>query len=245
MLARASDDQGRVLMTVSQLCRRTGFGRAKMLEATQALVRAGLLGRHVSLYWWELERVHELAQQVRAADVATELPEQTGDEKPNSRCLFQGRVPARSARLYWLDAYREQRATSKRYRGSVLARPQEPKPEKWPLFFSFGEELARKGATSHPFVAEVVCSKFFLRDDPRLVAEGHPLCFMPGTFGALEPEVISELRRKARSQSVDEGPPPSQLRELDRAARELTIAGSRDLFEGVARRNAQLAAGAS
>jgi len=192
-LARASDDAGRVTMTIDELGERAGFARFAMLRATQELTRSGLLlklGARSSSYVWQTKRLAELAEETRQRDATS--------------ARDRSQAPPMCARVIWLDAYRTAKESSPRY--GHCSPPQQPSAQKWPTLLDFGERFAPSSTPER--VAQVTCGGFLRLDDPRLISEAHPLCFLPGLLDRLAPEVVRTLKRKTV--------PPGEERSADR-----------------------------
>jgi len=198
LLARAADAEGSVTMSALEMARRSGFSRPKMLKARAELLRVGLVLRPDAgaplLLQWQPAKLAELAARTDRED--------RGERKTL-------RPPPECARVYWLDAYRDAKEASPRYGrcGSV----QQPAQQNWPPLLEFGDRFA--DTATHAEIAALTCTGFVRLDDPaKLIAEGHPLCFLPGLLDRLAPDVVRALRKRQRPRDPN-APIPSTDRQ--------------------------------
>ena len=196
LLARAADAEGSVTMSALEMARRSGFSRPKMLKARAELLRAGLVLRPDEgaplLLQWQPAKLAELAARTDRADRG---------EQPF-------RATPESARVYWLEGYRDAKEASPRYGrcGSL----QQPAPQNWPPLLEFGDRFP--DVATHATIAALTCTGFLRLDDPRLIAEAHPMCFLPGLLDRLAPDVLSALRKKQKPRDPN-APIPSADRQ--------------------------------
>lgn len=216
-LADAAGPDGRVRMTVDDMCRLCCYARGAMLRARRELIASGLVSadeRDSHHLQWSADRVHEII--LSAVNVAA----------PTIRTALLSPAPAVELQTVveaWIDGYSE---AFKLRHGRAFRPPIDELVRAWIVRTS--NEAARNNKTNAEQIARIAGGAYVRVDNgARAIAQEHP-CTLPflkqaehQIASAVQVALDGERRRaRARRQEPKTTPPPIDPIQFAQGARE-------------------------